>query len=391
MRSRSTADREGSLGVLDLVGLGVGGTIGSGIFVVPAVAAQMAGPSSLLSWVLCSISFGAVLACLTLLSTKYAISGAFYTLFFKAFDRRLARLIILDYVISGIFGMATIAAAIGENVSVSFINENIFLIGIIILFGLINLLGIVISAWVEDVLTALKILPLILVSILLLPFIDTGNFTPFAPAGNLAFLGSAVIVYWCYTGFEVSAIPSGSVKDPKKNVPLSLMLVFIIVTLIYFIVNFVLIGSAGAESVASTYYPLSYVMERFYAGSGIFVLAIALIAMLSALNAYLLGTATVLKSFAAGIGSYLSKESNNGVPYYAIITCTALGAGLIFFSNYFVLLASISVIMTLIPYIFLCWAAFRTFKGPGIRIIAIIGILSSIAVLVFSFLVPSLP
>jgi len=41
-----------SLGVFELVSLGVGGTIGSGIFVVPGIAAGMAGPSSLIAWLI---------------------------------------------------------------------------------------------------------------------------------------------------------------------------------------------------------------------------------------------------------------------------------------------------------------------------------------------------
>ncbi len=50
-----------SLSLWGLVSLGVGGTIGSGIFVVPGIAAGIAGPSSLLSWLIAAISAGSVL------------------------------------------------------------------------------------------------------------------------------------------------------------------------------------------------------------------------------------------------------------------------------------------------------------------------------------------
>jgi amino acid transporter len=102
------------LGIVDLVGLGVGGTIGSGIFVVPAIAAGMAGPVSLFAWLLCAISFGAVLGCLTVLARKYAVTGAFYSIFEKSFSAPVATATIALYIISGVLGVATIAAAIGD-------------------------------------------------------------------------------------------------------------------------------------------------------------------------------------------------------------------------------------------------------------------------------------
>ena len=50
-----------SLGLFELVSLGVGGTIGSGIFIVPGVAARISGPASLLAWVIVAISATCVL------------------------------------------------------------------------------------------------------------------------------------------------------------------------------------------------------------------------------------------------------------------------------------------------------------------------------------------
>lgn len=78
----------------------------------------MAGPGSLLAWALCAISFGCVLACLIWLSRRYAETGAFYTLFTKAFGEKTSGAIVICYIVSGILGVATIAAAIGDNVSI---------------------------------------------------------------------------------------------------------------------------------------------------------------------------------------------------------------------------------------------------------------------------------
>lgn len=375
------------LRLFDLIGLGVGGTIGSGIFVVPAVSAGMAGPSSLLAWLLCAVSFGAVLACLMWLSKKYAGTGAFYTLFTKAYDEKLSSVIVFFYIISGILGVATIAAALGDNVDFFGMPKPVFEVLIVIGFGMLNLLGIALSAWVEDFLTILKILPLLVIPLLLLPFVDAGNFLPFNPHGNWDFLKSAVVIYWCFTGFELSAIPSSPVKDPERTVPLSLLYVFVTVTVIYLALNFALIGSVGSTALASTASPISYAMEHFFAGSGSIILIIAIFSMLSALNAYLLGTSLVVESF---VGKYIpafAKESKWHVPVLAVLVCTVVTALLLVFTDYFVFLASASVICTLIPYIFLCVASLKTFDNKWIKLVSLLGIISTLAVLVSSFLI----
>lgn len=380
-------DEKKPLRLVDLVGLGVGGTIGSGIFVVPAVAAGIAGPSSLLAWLLCAVSFGAVLACLMWLSKKYAGTGAFYTLFTKAYSEKLSSVIILSYIVSGVLGIATIAAAIGDNIGFFGMPKPAFEILLVIAFGLLNLLGIALSAWIEDALTVIKILPLLVIPLLLLPFISESNFTPFSPEGNFAFLKSAVVIYWCFTGFELSAIPSKPVRDPEKTVPRSLLYVFVMVTVIYLALNFSLIGSVGSTLLASTPAPISYAMEHFYAGAGVFVLAIAIVSMLSALNAYLLGTSLVVESFGGKYIPAFAKESKWQVPVLAVLVCTLVTALLLAFTDYFVFLASASVVCTLIPYIFLCIASYRLFDNKWIKLVSVVGIISTLAVLVSSLLI----
>jgi amino acid transporter len=260
-------------------------------------------------------------------------------------------------------------------------------ISVVLIFGTINLAGIVFTAWVEDILSALKILPLIIIPIILIPFIRIENFTPFSPKGDLAFLGSAVVVYWCYTGFELSAIPSREAKEPEKTVPRSLFLVFLAVTLIYLGINLSIIGTAGAEGVASTSAPISYAMDIAFKGSGNIVQIIALISMLSALNAYLIGTSLIMQSIGSSFGLKISKDSSRGVPAYMIAICVILSCVLLFFANYFVFLASASVILSLIPYIGLCYAAFKLVDRPLVKIVSITGIISTAAVLISTFII----
>lgn len=88
-----------SLGLFELVSLGVGGTIGSGIFVVPGIAAGIAGPASLIAWLVVAVSASCVLLSLSYVSSRFTTSGSFYNLFASVFGRRVAVPLIILYII----------------------------------------------------------------------------------------------------------------------------------------------------------------------------------------------------------------------------------------------------------------------------------------------------
>ena len=83
-----------SLGLIELVSLGVGGTVGSGIFVVPGIAAHISGPYSLLAWGMVALSASCVLLSLSFISYRFTGSSGFYSLFESVFGTRVAVLLI---------------------------------------------------------------------------------------------------------------------------------------------------------------------------------------------------------------------------------------------------------------------------------------------------------
>ena len=106
-----------SLGLIELVSLGVGGTVGSGIFVVPGIAARISGPYSLIAWVIVALSASCVLLSLSFISYRFTGSSGFYSLFESVFGTRVAVPLMALYCISSVFGIATIAAGIGQYIA----------------------------------------------------------------------------------------------------------------------------------------------------------------------------------------------------------------------------------------------------------------------------------
>jgi len=377
-----------SLGLTELVSLGVGGTVGSGIFVVPGVAAQLSGPASLLAWVLVAISASCVVLSLAFIAFRFTGSGSFYALFESVFGAKTAVFLLLLYLISSIFGIATIAAGIGQYLRFFGSFPVIFAeIGIVVVFCGLNIRGIALSGKTEDVLTILKIAPLVIIALLLLPFVRWDNFVPETPATSAGILATIIIVYWPFTGFEISAIPVEETKDPSM-IRRSLLLVMLIVVSLYLVLNLSLIGSVGSEALAASPAPVATAAGLILPYSGTIVAFIGIVAMLSAINAYIIATSRVIHSLSTRFRiPRLADLTRQGTPAYALIAGCGISAALLLISNHFDELAIMSVITILVPYTFFCIAAWILIQDTRSRIIAAAGAISTTAILVMWFFV----
>jgi amino acid transporter len=377
-----------SLGLFELVSLGVGGTIGSGIFVVPGVAAKLSGPWSLLAWLIVALSASCVLLSLAYVSFRFTSSNGFYSLFSSVFGARFAVPLIILYLISSVFGISTIAAGIGQYISYFGIS-NVLLIEIAIIgaFCWLNISGISLSGMTENILTTLKIIPLVIIAFLLIPSINIDNFVPQTPVTYTGFLATIIIVYWPFTGFEISAIPVEETREPKI-IRRSLILVMAIVVSVYLLLNVSLIGSVGAEALAASPAPIATAAGILFIRSGSFVALIGIVAMLSAINAYIIGTSRILQSMSARFSIPKIRDlTPRGTPASALIAGCAISAALLLFSNHFDQLATISVITTLIPYIFFCLSSWVLVTDTRSRLVSATGAISTAAILIIYFII----
>ena len=377
-----------SLGLFELVSLGVGGTIGSGIFVVPGVAAKLSGPYSILAWLIVAISASSVLLSLAYVSFRFTSSNGFYSLFSSVFGIRFAVPLIILYLISSVFGISTIAAGIGLYISYFGIS-NVLLIEIAVIgaFCWINISGISLAGMTENILTTLKIIPLILLTLFLIPLINVDNFVPRTPVTITGFLATIIIVYWPFTGFEISAIPVEETRDPHL-IRRALILVMGIVVSLYLLLNIALIGSIGSAALAASPAPLATAASTIFDRSGAIVAIIGIVAMLSAINAYIIGTSRILQSMSDRFSIPKIRDlTPRGTPAVALVAGCAISATLLLFSNHFDQLATISVITTLIPYIFFCLASWVLVTDTRARFVSAAGAISTSAILIIYFIV----
>jgi amino acid transporter len=227
----------------------------------------------------------------------------------------------------------------------------------------------------------------VIIAILLIPSINTYNFTHGTPLTVTGFLATIIIVYWPFTGFEISAIPVEETRDPSL-IRQSLIIVMGIVVSLYLLLNVSLIGSVGTETLAASPAPIATAAGILLNNSGAFVAGIGILAMLSAINAYIVGTSRILQSISSEFSVPVLRNLNTrGTPASALIAGCAISGSLLLFSNHFTRLATISVITTLIPYIFFCLASLVLVTDIRARLIAAAGAISTAAILVIYFIV----
>ncbi len=373
-----------ALGLVELFCLGVGGTIGSGIFVVPGIAARLAGPASLIAWAIVAVS-----ACMVAfaLGSVQANSGVtFATLFAESFGRPIAALLVALYVVSSVFGIATIAAGLGQYLAYFGLGElRTMEVAIIAAFLVINRIGMTPSGITENALSLVKIGAIAMMIGVLAPFAHGANLVVSELPSVPTLLSVVIIVFWPFTGFEISAIPVAETKDPRR-IARALLLVMLFVCVMYLALNVVLIGAVGSADLAASPAPVAYAMGLVFPGSGGFVAIVGIVTMLSALNAYIVGASRVLHGGAELFGvALLARLSNRGVPATALdVTCGA-AALMLLVSNRFDTLAAASVVTTLVPYAAICVAAARRAKTATVRIVSMTGAFVTTAILVLYF------
>jgi amino acid transporter len=375
-----------SLGVADLVSLGLGGTIGSGIFVVPGLAAGIAGAWSLLVW----IGVGAAATCVALalaaVQAAHPTGVRFTGIFVPLFGRRAASALSGLYLVSSALGIATIAAGLGQYLAFLDLPAGTDAeLAVLAAILLLNLAGVRLSANAENVLTAIKVLSIVGIALCLLPFVDLERTVPAAAVSATALMHAAIVVFWPFTGFEISAIPVEETRSPQR-IRHALVAVMVLVCALYVLLNFALIGAVGTAALAASPAPVAYAVGTVFSAAGPAVAAIGIVTMLSALNAYVVGASRVLQDVAAECRvPGLAALSRRGVPARALVAIYASSAGLLFWSNDFGALATASVVSTLIPYCAICAAALRVLPSRGGKTVALAGLGLTAAVLILYF------
>jgi APA family basic amino acid/polyamine antiporter len=389
-----------TLNLLDATAIGVGAIIGAGIFVVLGIAVGYAGPAVIVSMVIAATV--ALFTALSFAELGSAIprQGGTYEFAYQMISPFAA-------FISGcmwLFGQTVAGAAVSLGLAsyvvamFPFLSLKIVAISAALVLTVLNLVGTKYSAVVNNVLVVVKILILCLFVGFGAFEVKSQNYTPFAPYGIVGILQAAGFIFFAYIGFGRIAALGEEVKNPKKTLPLAILLALVISVILYVATGLVATGLQNYRTLAGSGSPLADAARA--TGNSTLVAAIffgAIIATVSVLLTNLLGLSRV--SFAMARNGQLPKSlatihSKLGTPYVSILMTGAIMAILVSVAN-LTQTAAITSLSLLSTHIILHISAIRlrkkmpnlkTFKAPFFPLIPCLGVTSCI-ILMFSLLV----
>ncbi|WP_407636723.1 APC family permease [Caldanaerobacter subterraneus] len=230
--------------------------------------------------------------------------------------------------------------------------KNVIAVSLIIILSFINYFGIRIVEYINNIVTISKILPLIVFIVLGLFFVNSENFNISAYSTHSGLWAAIVLVFYAFAGFESLVIVAGDIENPKRNLPIALLISMGIVSLIYILTQVVAIGTLG-EALKGSPTPVADAAKSFLGEFGLLLVTIGSLISIGGVNlAYSFNTPRVGVALAEEgiLPKMIAKKSKYDTPYIAIIITALLAIPLVL-TGTFVKLAMISVVSRFAQYI----------------------------------------
>jgi len=292
MTTEIAAPSHARLGVVQASALYIAAVLGTGILVLPGLAADAAGPASLVAVaavLLLSIPLAGTFAAL---AARYPDAGGVATFVQLALGPTAARMAGYWFLFGVQFG-APVVATLGAEYLVAALGLDRGAVWMIALAFLIvplsiNFLGLRVSGKLQLALTGLLVIVVVVVVAVTLPASDPRNFTPFLPHGWGGVGLSVSLFVWAFAGWEAVTHLAGEFRNPRRTIPIATGIAIVVVGLAYLALQFVTVGVLGASTADGSPVPLIDLVAVTVPGIGPIVVAvIAAIVAVGVLNAYI--------------------------------------------------------------------------------------------------------
>ena len=348
LKVAESANLKKTLNAFDLIMLGIGAVIGTGIFTIIGIAAAGgpesvgAGPALIISMVIAMLACLFSALCYSEFASMIPVAGSSYTYTYATMGEFMAWMIgwvlMLEYAIgnitvasawSGYFfeflkGFSHILPSWLVNPPVYLVNDyrtavsiyqnlgldpaveiprlfgvipiaiNIPAIILVLIITLLLVRGIRESARTATIMVFIKLAVIFIFIFAGVFYIKPENWTPFMPNGFEGVISGAFIIFFAYIGFDAISTAAEETKDPQKNLPIGLIGTLAICTVVYILTSLVLTGIVPVDKI-NVLAPISAAMSEtgnnWIAG---FISIGALAGLTSVLLVYQLGTTRIL-------------------------------------------------------------------------------------------------
>lgn len=328
----STTAPAGRLSVGQGTALYVGAVLATGVIALPALAADVAGPASLVAWLGLAVLSAPLAATFAALGARYPDSGGVATYARLAFGGRAAAVVGWCFFLSipaggpaaAMWAGGYVEAALGGGDGTVFAT----MLALMVVVPATNAFGVRVTGRVQLALAGLLTVFLLAAVLLSLPHADLGNLRPFAPHGWLAIGPAAALLVWSFVGWETVTYLTAEFRRPARDVPRATAAAVIVVGLLYLSVAFATITVLGPGA-GETDAPLGDLLAIGLGGSArVLAAAAALLLTLGAMNAYYAGAAKLGAALArdGALPAWLTYGSSAGeVPRRSLAVLSVLG------------------------------------------------------------------
>lgn len=235
------------IGLPQAIALYIGAVLGSGVLIVPGLAAEMAGPASLLAWGFMTLLILPMALSMGLLSAKYPNAGGVSHFVTLAYGEKAGTLVGWFFLMSVPIG-APVAALTGAGYLTAALGwgegAKLAVAAAMLAAGLVmNWIGMQLAGKIQIAVVIAIAAVLIFAFGAALPRMESIHFTPFMPKGWLSVGQAASMLFWCFIGWEAVSHMSEEFKDPQKAAIKGVTAAAIIVGILYFLSALATVGT----------------------------------------------------------------------------------------------------------------------------------------------------
>lgn len=284
--SRTPGGLKKVLGPMDLILMGIGAIVGTGIFVLTGTGAVTAGPALTLSFIIAAVACGFAALCYAEFASSVPVAGSIYTYSYVTLGELVAWMIGWDLLLE--YGLATSTVAVGwsgyfqsllKGIGIvlpealraapgaipgvdTVFNLPAFLIMILLTFMLS--LGVRESARVNNIMVLIKTGVVLLFIFVGVNYVKPENWQPFMPFGAGSVMSAAALVFFAFIGFDAVTSAAEEVKNPSKDLPIGIIGSLAVCTILYVAVAAIMTGIVPFMNFKGVDHPVSLALQ--YAG-----------------------------------------------------------------------------------------------------------------------------
>jgi len=271
------------LGPFDLVLMGIGAIVGTGIFVLTGTGALTAGPALMISFIIAALACGFAALCYAEFASAIPVSGSIYTYCYATLGEIVAWMIGWDMLLE--YGLATSAVSVGwsgyfQSLLAGFglrlpamltaapgavpgVTTLINLPAMLIMLAITAVVayGVRESTRFNNVMVAIKIGVVLLFIAVGMWHVKPANWQPFAPFGAAGVFSAAALVFFAFIGFDAVTSAAEEVRNPRRDLPIGIIGSLLVCTVLYVAMAAIMTGIVPFQQFAGVDHPVSLALQ----------------------------------------------------------------------------------------------------------------------------------